>query len=377
MFRKCLFWLHLSSGVVAGSVILMMSVTGVLLTFQSQIVDWANREYITVHPPYPGASKMELDALLMEVKKAEPDAEPTSITLRSDPGRAYDVRFGRSKTVYVDPYTAEVRGQGNVAVREFLREIMYWHRWFGAEGENRTVARAVTGAGNLAFLLLTITGFYIWWPRRWTLKAFKAIALPNFRIKGRNRDFNWHNSAGLWCLPVLFLISLSGVVISYRWAGDLVYTLTGTEPVPRSSVSGAGPSNSKVDQPVPRTAPLESFAAAARARVPEWAYITLNLPKEGSRNTTLSISEMDNRIPLTRSTLTVSTIDARVVDWTPFTGHNLGRQARTWLRWIHTGEAGGWPGQLIAGLASFGAVIMVWTGLSLSWRRLKRYRNTR
>jgi len=377
MFRKCLFWLHLSSGVVAGAVILMMSVTGVLLTFQPQIVDWANREYNTVHPPYPGAESMELGALLEAVRSVETDAEPTSITLRSDPGRAYVVRYGRSKTVYVDPFTAEVRGTGNEAVRDFLREIMYWHRWFGAEGENRSVARAVTGAGNLAFCLLTVTGFYIWWPRRWTLKSFKAVTLPNFRIKGRSRDFNWHSSVGFWCLPVLFLISLSGVVISYRWAGDLVYTLSGTEPVPRSSVSDTDTDGSdpKDEQPEPRIAPLGSFIDAARAQVPGWAYITLNLPEAGSKTTTLSISEMDNRIPLARSTLTVSTHDARVVDWVPFTGENLGRQVRTWLRWIHTGEAGGWPGQLIAGLATLGAIIMVWTGLSLSWRRLQRYRN--
>lgn len=374
MFRKCLFWLHLSSGVVAGAVILMMSVTGVLLTFQPQIVDWANREYDTVHPPYPGAESMELDPLLEVVRSVETDAEPTSITLRSDPDRAYVVRFGRTKTVYVDPFTAEVRGPGNETVRDFLREIIYWHRWFGAEGENRSVARAVTGAGNLAFCLLTVTGLYIWWPRRWTLKSFKAITFPNFRIKGRSRDFNWHNSVGFWCLPVLFLISLSGVVISYRWAGDLVYTLTGTELVPRSSASDTDPSIPKDEQPDSQIAPLGSYIDAARAQVPGWAYITLNLPKDGSKTTTLSISEMDNRIPLTRSTLTVSTHDARVVDWVPFTGENLGRQVRTWLRWIHTGEAGGWPGQLIAGLATIGAVIMVWTGLSLSWRRLQRYR---
>ena len=31
-FRRCLFWTHLACGVVAGIVILMMSVTGVLLT---------------------------------------------------------------------------------------------------------------------------------------------------------------------------------------------------------------------------------------------------------------------------------------------------------------------------------------------------------
>ena len=376
MIRKTIFWIHLSSGVIAGVVILIMSVTGVLLTFQSQIVDYANREYSTVHPPYPGAVRMDMDAVLGTVRIAVPDESPTSITVRPDPEDAYVVRFGRSKTVFVDPYTGYVRGEGNILVRDFLREIMYWHRWFAAEGENRAVGRAVTGASNLAFCLLTITGMYIWWPRKWTITAFKSIVLPNFKVKGRRRDFNWHNSFGIWFLPVLFLISLSGVVISYRWAGNLVYTLTGSEPPQRSAQSSSEPTKAGDESAPLPTAPSESFVDTARKQVPEWAYITLNLPKEGAETTTLAISEMDNRIPLTRSTLTVSTSNAEVVEWTPFTSLNLGRQIRTWLRWIHTGEAAGWIGQLIAGVASAVAVVMVWTGLSLAWRRFRNFKTS-
>lgn len=377
MFRKTIFWIHLSSGVVAGVVILIMSVTGVLLTFQSQIVDFANREYTTVHPPHPGAERLDLDAVLTAVREVESEAAPTSVTIRPDPAEAYVVRFGRAKTVFVDPYTGDVRGEGNIAVRDFLREIVYWHRWFGAEGENRAVARAVTGACNLAFCLLTITGLYIWWPRRWTFAAFKAVFVPNFKLKGKARDFNWHNAFGIWFLPALFLISLSGVVISYRWAGNLVYTLTGTEPPQRTSQAAAEPANPKDESAPLPVASSESFLDVARMQVPEWAYITLNLPEEGAKTTTLTVSEMDNRIPLTRSTLTVSTSDAALVEWVPFTSLNMGRQIRTWLRWIHTGEAAGWFGQLIAGVASAGAVVLVWTGLSLAWRRFRKFNRTR
>ncbi len=260
MIRKCIFWVHLSSGVIAGVVILIMSVTGVLLTFQKQIVDFANREYTTVRPSHPGAAPMELNGVLKAARNAEPEAQPTSVTIRPDPSEAYVVSFGRSKTVFVDPYTGNVRGDGNIAVRDFLREIMYWHRWFGAEGENRAVARAVTGACNLAFCLLTITGLYIWWPRKWTLTAIQAIIVPNLKVNGKSRDFNWHNSFGIWCFPVLFLLSLSGVVISYRWAGDLVYTLTGTEPPVRASQTSSEP-----EKPEDESAP-----SALRLSSPLW-----------------------------------------------------------------------------------------------------------
>ena len=42
-FRSLIFWLHLTAGVVAGTVVLMMSVTGVLLTYEKQMVAWAER----------------------------------------------------------------------------------------------------------------------------------------------------------------------------------------------------------------------------------------------------------------------------------------------------------------------------------------------
>ncbi|HEX6736709.1 MAG TPA: PepSY domain-containing protein, partial [Vicinamibacteria bacterium] len=47
---------------------------------------------------------------------------------------------------------------------------------------------------------------------------------------------------------------------------------------------------------------------------------------------------------------------------------------RSWMRWIHTGEAGGWPGQAVAGLASAGGALLVWTGLALAWRRWRAWR---
>ena len=45
MFRKTIFWTHLVCGVAAGLVVLMMSVTGVLLTYERQMLAWADRAH--------------------------------------------------------------------------------------------------------------------------------------------------------------------------------------------------------------------------------------------------------------------------------------------------------------------------------------------
>ena len=43
--RRVLFWAHLAVGVCAGLMILTMSVTGVLLTYERQLIEWSDRAY--------------------------------------------------------------------------------------------------------------------------------------------------------------------------------------------------------------------------------------------------------------------------------------------------------------------------------------------
>ncbi len=79
------------------------------------------------------------------------------------------------------------------------------HRWLGTPEKNRAIGRAITGACNLAFLFLVISGFYLWWPRKWTKSAGRAIVIPELRLRGKARDFNWHNAIGFWCCADPFL----------------------------------------------------------------------------------------------------------------------------------------------------------------------------
>jgi uncharacterized iron-regulated membrane protein len=97
--------------------------------------------------------------------------------------------------------------------------------------------------------------------------------------------------------------------------------------------------------------------------------MTVQLPQRGSTQVTVMIEEAASRHPYPRSTLTLDAATAAVVKWEPFAGYNLGRTIRAWVRPVHTGEAGGFIGQLIAALASAGGALLVYTGLSLAWRR--------
>ena len=56
--RSLLFWIHLATGVVAGLVILIMSVTGALLALKPQIQRFVDRGVRLVRPPQPDAPRL-------------------------------------------------------------------------------------------------------------------------------------------------------------------------------------------------------------------------------------------------------------------------------------------------------------------------------
>jgi uncharacterized iron-regulated membrane protein len=48
-------------------------------------------------------------------------------------------------------------------------------------------------------------------------------------LKGKARDFNWHNVIGVWCLPVLIVLTTTGMVIhtgeALGWFGQFIAAL--------------------------------------------------------------------------------------------------------------------------------------------------------
>ena len=68
-FRKVLFWMHLICGVVAGAVVLIMSVTGVLLTYEKQMNAWSRTRNLPAAASSNGQS-LPLSQLLAKLNEA-------------------------------------------------------------------------------------------------------------------------------------------------------------------------------------------------------------------------------------------------------------------------------------------------------------------
>lgn len=420
-FRKVLFWCHLATGVTVGIVVLVMSVTGVLLTYQKQMQGWADARTYHLAPPASGARPLEPGPLVAAVRRAEP-GQPTALTWRAGPGRAVEVAFGREKTVFADPYTGAVLGRGAVGMKKFFSVATSWHRWLAAEGENRARARAVTGACNLGFLFLVLSGVFLWCPRNWSRRALRNVTWFRRGLRSRARDFNWHNVIGFWSFLPLAVVVASGVVISYPWASTLVYRAFGEEPPTRQGPPGGAPAGGGASAAREGSSPEGARGAAqpgaaagqpggsrsgatsaesspgaqaarggggdvlagtgpllarAQGRVDGWRSITLQLPKSASAPVVFSIDRGSGGQPQKRASLTLERGTGREVKWQPFAAGTPGARMRSILRFAHTGEVLGIVGQTVAGLVSLGGAFLVWTGLWLSFRRFRSWRKRR
>lgn len=360
--RTALFWLHLTGGVAAGLAILSLAVSGALLGFERQLLAAAS----TLTPKE--GSRIPLEQGLPKLVQAHAPAETLRITLARDVVQPARVQEGRGPATFVDTRSGMAIEDPAPRLRAALASLRAYHRWLTLSGVQRDRARGFLGAANLVFLGLILTGAVLWWPRilRWPWLRQQLTWRPA-PPTAKARDLRLHHIIGAWAFLPLLIICASGTVFYYRWANDAVYALAGeTAPVrvPAPDPSGhALPPGSVAERF--SALPLEALIESA---VPGWTQLTVTLGGEASEPLRFSVDKSAGGQPQAVTTVTVFE-DGRV-ETASFATLSDGQRARRLLRFLHTGEALGIGGQVIATGASIGAAIMVWSGLALSTRRL-------
>ncbi len=376
MTRKILFWTHLCIGAIAGAAILIMSATGVLLAFERQALELVDRDLRTVNPPAEIHPRRLAE--MVATVSANAGSLPSGVVIRPSASASVEFTFGRDRQVFVDPYTGAVLGEGSRRAREFFAVVERWHRTLGEPLRTRGPLRAAAAAANLLFLVLVVTGLFLWLPRRWSWATIRSILLFRRGLEGRARNFNWHNVVGVWCALPLLVIASTGVVISYPWANAWLFRLAGSS-VPARQEGGRPPRRGgegrALGAPEPLAADLDRAVAVAASTRSDWRSMNLRVPASGETAVVVSLDAGTGGGVLKRTELVVDTRSGQVLRVTRFADNNLGQRLRALVRFVHTGEEGGLAGQLVAAVASAGGGLLVWTGLSLAIRRLRAARS--
>jgi uncharacterized iron-regulated membrane protein len=388
--------MHLAAGLGAGVVIGIMCFTGAALAFEQEIVAWGERDARQVAVP-PEAARLPLAELQRQLRETQPEFRATAVTIERDPAAAVTFSAGRDSDYYANPYTGEIRQPASAKARDFMQVMTDWHRYLARTGEQRAVGKLINGVGNLAFCFLALSGLWLWMPRTWSRRGVRAVAVLNPKLSGKARDFNWHNAIGLWCAPILIVLTLTAVPMSFRWGANLVYQIAGEE-IPAPTSPGAAPTVSAVEikRPSPETRPLsyDAIVASVQKDYPEWTQISLrsgggprggagvNPPagregaspvfREGNgaaQPLTATVREAGSWPRTATTTLTLNPFTGELLNRSGYADLTAARRIRSWTRFLHTGQALGGGGQLMAGLACLGGCFLLYTGFALSWRR--------
>jgi uncharacterized iron-regulated membrane protein len=355
-------------------VILAMSITGVLLAFERQINGWADAPAVLQGHP-DTTMQVPLDSLLADFK-SNGRGIPSELVLHNSANSPVEARFGRERTLYLNPWTGEVVGQPSETTRTFFGTVERVHRSLGL-GMQSAFGRGITGAANLAFLFMLLSGIYLWVPKVLNLTGLKRRLLFRRGLEGRAREWNWHNVIGIWTVIPLFFIVLTGVIMSYPWASNLLYRATGTQPPANGWRGDRGGHVNGPNHAAPELSArqfqyrtLDDLAQVAKQQIPEWKSITIAVPAVQDRTLDVSIDKSIGGQPEQASQLVMNRESGHVEAIKRFSDNNAGRKLRAWARFLHTGEEFGGAGELIAAIACLGAVMLVWTGLSMAVRRL-------
>lgn len=232
--RKSLFWrIHFWAALIASPFALLATLSGILYIFTPQI---ETALYGKLEKVVPAGQMQPLDQLIQAAQAAQPAGmraktvrpsfqadDATAIVFvaaQAVPAHEHHPGAGATasehakalpaRTVYINPYTAQVLGHINNDER-FSAWAQDLHSRL-LQGDNW---RWMIELAASWLLVMLITGIYLWWPRG------KQSGLPKSGATGRNAWKQWHAFLGV-ALALMSLIILTTGITWSKYAGEQV-----------------------------------------------------------------------------------------------------------------------------------------------------------
>ncbi|WP_395743577.1 PepSY-associated TM helix domain-containing protein [Prosthecobacter sp.] len=362
MIRKLLFWSHLIIGLLTGLFIFLLCLTGAILAFELQIVDYAERESRAL-PPFPNAQLLSPQALLTKLDR-QTTGPIQYAEWFADPGMPVRIVTKNRTVALLNGYTGASLGSGATTLRAF----MLWTTKLHTNLTTGPIGNWLISIANAAFAFLILSGLWLWWPRQWRWKALRNSLAIRFDVTGKARDWNWHNALGFWFLIPLLFICLTGIVMSFRPVDQWWRSFGGTQVL--------GPSIAPT-KPAPHPEPATTWPAwmhRIQQQYPGWRSILLQNGASPNQNGLLALTVKYGTFrQVTRSLdIKFDTRGGQIIEERGWSSGDGSGRARSIARLGHTGEFFGTWGQWAALLSCLAGLVLVYTGLALSWRRFFR-----
>lgn len=372
-FRKINNWLHLWLGLVSGMIVFIVCMTGCVWVFNEEITAMLEPETRIGRQ----SKAVIMPSQLMQIAKAEyPGMKISYATYQQ--GRAIYLglgeRRGPSATIKINPYTGDVVGKKihKRGETDFFRWVLNGHRFLWMPFE---IGRPVVNYGTLVFVVLLITGLVWWYPKKWS----KSTVDKSFKIKWNGTfkrvNLDLHNVLGFYSLLFLLAIALTGMVYGIKWYSEGLYWVT----------SGGGSLPGREREMGSDSLMAGKFFSPEQAMDKAWNNVITRHPKSQGfyysfPDTTKASSpifvtvypnsgQFYNNIGYTFDQHTLKELPRGKVYGERFDEAGFGTKLRKMNYDIHVGSILGFPGKVLAFLASLIGASLPVTGFLVWWGR--------
>jgi uncharacterized iron-regulated membrane protein len=210
MSKQLLYKWHKRLGLTVGFILLILGVSGTILTYRDELMPKLYSELMLVHPQ---SARMNLETQIRSAKSYLKDQDMTHLYTSERDDTASMIFFRPEGAllphlISIDPYTAVVKGEMPL-IKNVFGVMLYLHA---------NLLLGKTGSwivGTMGFLLCLffVTGVIIWWPQTDFITKLKT--LPKSGVRGI------HRGLGLFLgLPLLFT-GITGCILAFDLAQPL------------------------------------------------------------------------------------------------------------------------------------------------------------
>ncbi|MEV5357809.1 PepSY-associated TM helix domain-containing protein [Streptomyces sp. NPDC086081] len=367
--RPLVLRLHFYAGVLVAPFLLVAAVTGLLYaaSFQAEKIVYdheltvpVGREKLPVGEQVAAARKAHPEGTVSAVRPSPEAGATTRVMLSGVPGVDEDYTLA----VFVDPYTAEVRGAleqyGSTGALPLRTWIDKFHRDLHLGESGRLYSELAASW----LWVISAGGLVLWFSRRRARRRLRGTT-------GRRRTLGLHGSVGVWAAAGFFFLSATGLTWS-AYAGATIDELRTSLGQATPSVSAAGGEHSGHGAAAGRAGDaahgvgLDKVLAAARA---EGLGDPVEIVPPADADSAYVVRQVQRSWPTKQDAVAVDPASGEVTDVVRFADFPVLAKLTRWGIDLHTGILFGPVNQiLLMGLALCLVLLIVW-GYRMWWQR--------
>ncbi|MFV0346006.1 MAG: PepSY-associated TM helix domain-containing protein [Bacteroidales bacterium] len=362
LFVKLHLWLSLPFGIVFA----LISFTGALLVYEDELMNVFKHDRFYVDEV--GQEPLPLPELYGKAVASVPDSiKISSVRVSGNEKETYRFSIERQKwaSLYVDPYTGEVRDKVMPGELNFFNNTMRLHRWlmFPMKRGEFSWGKFIVGLTTIVSAVILILGIVIFFPKRLKWKYIKKKFQTTVR-KGAYRFWHsFHIAWGAYSVIFLLVLCLTGLTWSFTWYRNAFYAAFGVPVQQQQQHHAPPPQNNQPQNASPRAGQQqnanrpEGNQKAERENKTDpkqqyvlWQTVLDNLNARNVEYKTVSFSNNSARVAPPNAGYRVSDtyeFDAKTGEITDVKYHvdNVDRRSliRKWITQLHFGT---WAGQL-------------------------------